>query len=526
MNATRPQLPGLIHSLLNGDFYPHPTDNIQLIETHISWVILTGPYAYKIKKPVDFGFLDFSTLEKRKLFCDEELRLNSRLAAEIYLEVINITGTAERPCFDGEGEVIEYAVKMVQFSQDAQLDHMLAAGTLQASHIDAIAVAVADFHQKIETADNRSLYGDPEHVYQPVVENFSQIRAHISNKTYLEELARLEHWSQSTFETLQTIFKQRKHDGFIRECHGDMHLRNIAWIDNRPVAFDCLEFNPELRWIDVISEIAFLVMDLQDRQQARLGQRCLNTYLERSGDYAGLGVLNFYLCYRALVRAKVDAIRSQQTGISQQEQLEAETDFHTYLQLAQTYTKTLTPQLFITRGVSASGKSTLTRQLLEHLGAIRIRSDVERKRLFNIHADEDSHASIDQGIYSAQASQKTYSKLVELAGTVLDAGYPVIIDATCLKFEQRDPFHQLAIKKKLPCIILEFTASADTLRQRIRSRKPGVSDADIEVLEHQLKTWQPLEDHEQKLSVEINTDVPFEIDKLVDRIRRLTSKSQ
>jgi aminoglycoside phosphotransferase family enzyme/gluconate kinase len=524
MNATSPQ-PELIDSLLESELYPHPVDNIQLIETHISWVILTGPYAYKIKKPVDFGFLDFSTLEKRKLFCNEEIRLNRRLAADIYLEVIHITGTAAQPVFNGEDEVIEYAVKMKQFPQEAQLDHMLAAGKLQPTHIDAIADMLADFHQQIDVADSKSTFGEPEHVHQPVKENFRQIRAHIKDKKYLEKLDELEHWSQSSFALLEPVLIKRKRDSFIRECHGDMHLRNIAWVNNAPVAFDCLEFNPELRWIDVISEIAFLVMDLQDRQQPQLAQRFLNAYLERSGDYAGLRVLPFYLAYRALVRAKVDAIRSQQTGISEQEQREAEAGFDAYLQIAQTYTQAPAPQLYITRGVSASGKSTLTGQLLEQLGAIRIRSDVERKRLFNIQADENSQAAIEQGIYSAQATEKTYNRLTKLAAIVLDAGYRVIIDAACLKLEQRKLFHNLAKTKQLPCIILDFTASTDTLYQRIRERTDDVSDADIKVLEHQLKNWRPLEKDEQKFSISINTDVSLEIDELVEQIRKIAVKS-
>jgi aminoglycoside phosphotransferase family enzyme len=441
----------VITALMDPGLYHHPVEELQLIETHISWVILTGPYVYKIKKPVNLGFLDFSTLEKRRFYCEEELRLNQRLAPEIYLAVVPITGTTEQPQIAGRGEAIEYAVKMVQFPQRAQLDRVLSRDGLEPQYMDVLASLVADFHQRIEVAGADSEYGDPEHVYQPVAENFAQIRERISKEKYRKLVDDIEQWSKSAFASLRSVLQQRKSAGFIRECHGDMHLRNIAWVNDQPVIFDCIEFNPNLRWIDVISEVAFLVMDLQDRQQAQLAQRFLNSYLEYSGDYAGVRVLCFYLVYRAMVRAKVEAIRAQQKGISKKEQTEAETGFFTYLELAQHYTRIDAPRLLITHGLSASGKSTLTQPLLEYLPAIRIRSDVERKRLFGIKADENRQADNKEGIYTPEATQTTYKKLIKLAEEIIDAGYSVIVDATFLKQDQRQPFQQLAGAK--PCVI-------------------------------------------------------------------------
>ena len=270
--------------------YDHPVSDIQLIETHISWIILTGDFAYKIKKPVNLGFLDFSTLDKRRFCCEEELRLNRRLAAAIYLDVVPVTGEPARPELCGTGRAIEYAVKMVQFPQPAQLDRMLANGELENRHIDALAALVAEFHQSIEVAPEASEFGDPERVYGPVAENFRQIRQQPGSDRNDARLAELERWSKTTFDTLTDVFTQRKKDGFIRECHGDMHLRNLVWFEGAPLAFDCLEFNPALRWIDTLSEVAFLVMDLQDRQQPQFAQRFLNAYLERCGDYQGMPV--------------------------------------------------------------------------------------------------------------------------------------------------------------------------------------------------------------------------------------------
>ena len=520
MKSGEQKQPELIRSLLQPAVYGHPVSDIQLIETHISWLILTGDYVYKIKKPVNLGFLDFSTLEKRRFCCNEELRLNSRLAAEIYLDVVAITGTPGKPVLQGSGEAIEYAVRMVQFPQQAQLDNMLAEGKLHHNHIDAIAVMVAKFHQATNIAPADSDFGDPQHVYHPVAENFSQIREHLQTNDYEHELAELESWSKSAFAALTPVFDQRKQGGFIRECHGDMHLRNLVWFNNKPMAFDCLEFNPALRWIDTLSEVAFLVMDLQDRKQPELAQRFLNNYLQQSGDYQGVQVLRFYLAYRALVRAKVAAIRAGQQGIAEAEQNEAIAEFQAYLQLAQSYTRPCNPALIITRGMSASGKSTLTQPLLETMGAIRIRSDVERKRLFGIDPAADSKAEIGSGIYTAEAGVKTYTKLKQLAQVVLDAGVTVIIDAAFLKSGQRQPFRQLADAMKVPFIILEFTASADTLRSRIKARAHEVSDADLAVLEHQLVSTRPLSDEELPYRILINTESSFDAEKLAVDIGR------
>ena len=519
MSLSSKQQDPLLAALMHPGLYDHPVEELQLIETHISWVILTGPYVYKIKKPVNLGFLDFSTLEKRRFYCEEELRLNQRLAPEIYLAVLPITGSAEQPQIAGRGEAIEYAVKMVQFPQQAQLDRVLASGQLHSEQLDALARLVADFHQRVEVAGADSEYGDPEHVYQPVAGNFAQIRERISKEKYRKLVDDIERWSTSAFGSLRSVLQQRKSAGFVRECHGDMHLRNIAWVNDKPVVFDCIEFNPNLRWIDVISEVAFLVMDLQDRQQLPLAQRFLNSYLGYSGDYAGVGVLRFYLVYRAMVRAVVEAIRSQQKGISQKEQAEAETGFFTYLELAQHYTRIDAPRLLITHGLSASGKSTLTRPLLEHLPAIRIRSDVERKRLFGIKAGKSRWADSKEGIYTSEATQATYEKLLKLAAGVIDAGYSVIVDATFLKQDQRQPFRQLAEAKQIPFIILDFTASADTLRRRITEREKEVSDADLSVLEQQLAQGYSLCENELGDVITIDTETPFDVTELVRQIR-------
>ena len=517
----------LIAALQQADVYDHPVQAIELIETHISWVILTGDYVYKIKKPVDLGFLDFSTLGKRRHCCMEEVRLNRRLAPDLYLGVVTITGTPERPQPGGTGAAIEYAVQMAQFPQQAQFDRMLARGALTALHLDAVAQLVADFHRRADVAAADSAFGDPVTVFRPVEENFRQVRDCIGQDApALGQLAVLEEWSRETFERLRGVIGSRKAGGFVRECHGDLHLRNLAWVDGRPLAFDCIEFNPALRWIDVISEVAFLVMDLQDHEQAQLARRFLNGYLEHGGDYAGVRMLPFYLAYRAMVRAKVEAIRLSQPGTGGAGRDAGLDAFHGYLGLAGRYTAASRPVLLVTRGLSASGKTTLTQPLLEQLGAIRIRSDVERKRLFDLPAQADGQAAVGQGIYTPEAGRITYARLVELAGTVLEAGFSVIVDAACLKADQLALFRTLADTHGVACVILEFHAPADVLRARIVQRGKGASDADLAVLEHQLANWQALPESDAASCIRIDTQAAFDAAAVQARIEALGAVSR
>ena len=506
-----------ISSLLHPEVYEHAVDKIELVETHISWVILTGPFAYKIKKPVNLGFLDFSTLEKRHFYCNEELRLNSRLAPQIYLDVVPISGTEQHANFSGSGRIIDYAIKMVQFPQEMQLDRLLSAEGLNIDHIDALALWIANFHQQTDIASKNDHYGDLEKVYLPIKENFIQLRL-LATEKQISKLNEVEQWSQNSFDSLKLLFEQRKQDGFIRECHGDLHLRNLVFIDNKPVAFDCIEFDPELRWIDTINDIAFLIMDLHSLQQPDLAQRLFNAYLEITGDYSATQLLRFYLVYRALVRAKVAAISASQVNNNTPEQQKDQGVCSRYLELAQSYLQTRKPMLIITCGMSASGKTTLTQPLLEQLQAIRVRSDVERKRLFTITGNADSTASIDTGLYSPEITQQIYHHLAELAEVILSSAYPVIIDAACLKYEQRALFRDLAARLIVPFVIIEFTARPDTLRQRINSRQKDISDADQSVLEHQLANWQPLAKNELSEVITIDTESSTDLDTLITKL--------
>jgi len=511
----------LISALLQIQTYKHPITEIRLFETHISWIILTGDYAYKIKKPIDLGFLNFSTLALRKFYCEQELQLNQRLAPELYIEVVSLTGTAEQPQINGSGEVFEYAVKMRQFDPEQQLDILLQQDKLSRNHIDQLADTVASFHQQIEIASKDSPFGTAEAVWQPLQENFDQIKPRLEDEAELTHLKHLQQWSKQRFEQLKKVIAARKKNGFIRNCHGDMHLANITLINDKVTVFDCIEFNDNFRWIDVISEIAFTTMDLIDRQRPDLAARLLDRYLQRTGDYAGLALLQFYQVYRALVRAKVAIIRHSQPGLRKSEQQQSLQQYKDYSQLAETFIQLKPATLYIAHGVSGSGKTTLSQPLLEHFGMIRLRSDVERKRLFDLNAEANSQSDTGQGIYSKTASQQTYQQLIELSRHTIQAGFSTIIDATFLKHEQRQLFHNLAKELDVPFVILHFHADETLLRQWIIERQAAgkdASEATIEVLEHQLNTEQPLTEGEAHRIIAIDSGQDDAVDNLITAV--------
>jgi uncharacterized protein len=483
----------LVAALQQPALFPHPVTRFALVETHISIILLTGELAYKFKKPVDFGFLDFSTLEKRRQYCHEELRLNRRLAPELYLEVIPVHAG---PRLGGDGAVIEYAVQMREFDQSAQFDRLLDAGRLTRAHIDALALRIADFHAGVAVAGADSEFGDPATVQAPVEENFVQMLALLGDVDTRNRLAALHDWATHAFAQLAPLLRQRKQDGFIRECHGDLHLRNVALVDGVPLAFDCIEFNASLRWIDIMSEVAFMVMDLDHRGQHALASHFLNRWLERSGDYAGLALLRYYRMYRAMVRAKVDCLRAHQPDVAAAEQVQILQDFHAYLDLAGQYMQSAAPVLLLMHGLSGSGKTTVSQFLLEQLPAIRIRSDIERKRLHGLAGDARSGAGIATGIYDRAAGERTYAQLLQLAAAVLEAGYTVIVDAAFLDAAQREPFLALARSRGWLCGLVDCQAPEKVLRQRVLAREQAQSDASeagSAVLEHQLQNYRPLD---------------------------------
>jgi aminoglycoside phosphotransferase family enzyme/predicted kinase len=508
-----PEIERLIDALMRPGCYPHAVERVEVLQTHISYVLLAGDYAYKIKKPVNLGFLDFSTLEARRRCCDEELRLNRRTAPDLYLATLPITGSASSPALDGEGPAIEYAVKMRRFAQDALLDSMARRGELAAPLVDAIARKLAVFHAAVAVAGPGTRFGTPDQVVAPARANFEHIERLIGDSPDVAQLERLRSWSEREGARLAPSFAARKRGGFVRECHGDLHLGNIALIDGEPTPFDCIEFSADLRWIDVMNEVAFLVMDLADHRLAGLAIRCLNAYLEATGDYAGLAVLRFYLVYRAMVRAKVACIRAHQSGLTGSAKAAAEDEYRGYFRLAEDLMRTSKTALILTHGLSASGKTTVAGILAERLGAIRLRSDVERKRLFGLDAAARTASAVGAGIYAPDATRRTYDRLTDLTRVVLEAGRPVIVDATFLRDAERAAFRSLGKDLGVPVAFVSCTAPDAELRARIVAREQAGSDASeagLAVLAQQRNAAEPASREEARETVVIDTSLPRE----------------
>lgn len=481
----------LIQNLQNPKIYNHPVKHFKLKETHISWVILTGDYAYKIKKPFDFEFLDFSTLEKRNFYCHEEVRLNQLLAPEVYLDVVKLTGSIEDPNINGDGPVIEYAIKMHEFSQTNLFTELLHNKQLTSTHIDHLAEIIAEFHQRTPAATADSRFGTPEHIYAPVIQNFDQIQPLISDADDLQRLTKLRAWSEQHYQKHKTLLQQRKSENFIRDCHGDLHLGNIVLLNQKPVLFDRIEFNEDFRWTDVLADIGFLAMDFADKKQITFAHRLVNTYFNNTGDYEGLALLPFYQVYRAMVRAKVTLFGSK-TALEQ---------YRNFISLAENYTQPALPTLFITHGLTGSGKSSIARHLAEQTGAIQINSDIERKRLFNIPVAAQNYAEVFGGIYTGEATEQTYNQLARLARIVIQAGYSAIVDATFLKKSQRELFHNLANELNIPFVILDCDVPHTELEQRIIKRQTTTKDpseARLDILKKLIANEEKLTDEEKK----------------------------
>lgn len=503
----------LIGALCNPALYPDASGPVELLETHISYILLAGAHAYKIKKAVNLGFLDFSTLALRRRYCAEELRLNRRLAPELYQAVIPVTGTLDAPLFGGRGKAIEYAVQMQRFPQEALLDRQLSEGRLNAACIDLLADRLADFHGRIARAAPDNPFGTPQAVWAPMAENFDQLRALLPAARPADHLDRLETWSRQRFAELGGLLASRSGTGWIRECHGDLHLGNIAQTDHQLHIFDCIEFSPALRWIDVFSEIAFLVMDLEERGRPDYAYRLLNRYLEATGDYAGLPLLDFYKVYRALVRAKIAAIRDRQKASAAPP--DRPTDCARYLDYAGQATRPRQPRLLLMHGVSGSGKTWLAGQLVETLGLLRIRSDVERKRLHGLAPAERSASGVDQALYAPAMTATTYDHLLELAGEIIANGYPVVVDAANLQAWQRAAFRKLAAARRIPFAVLACAAPAAVLQARLARRQAtggDASEADQSILVHQWQTCQALTPEEEVHCVHIDTSVALPSD--------------
>ncbi|MGZ8255806.1 MAG: bifunctional aminoglycoside phosphotransferase/ATP-binding protein [Burkholderiaceae bacterium] len=493
----------LVSGLLNPGAYAHPVQRVERIDTHISTVLLAGDFAYKIKKPVDLGFLDFSSLAKRQRYCLEELRLNRRTAPELYLDVVPIIATATGPRVGVmAGAPIDYAVRMRRFDPGCTLDHVAARGQLTSELIDRLAAVVARLHAEATVAPPG--FGASDAARRHVDASIGAISDRVQAASDRARIDALAAWSAAEWRARATQMDARRAAGFVRECHGDLHLANIVLLDGAPVLFDGIEFSDELRFIDVICDVAFAFMDLLDHGAPHLAWRFLGRYLEVTGDYAGLSVLAYYAVYRALVRAEVALIRLRQPELKRQVRLREHTSFEQYLALAERLCRPGARSLVVMTGLSGSGKSTVALELAQRLGGIRVRSDVERKRLFGF-APQDRTAPT---VYSIEATARTYDRMAEVARVALLAGVPAVIDGAFLRRAERDRFRALARELDTRFTIVACEAPPDILRARVAARFTTGSDpseADLNVLERQMGWQEPLSSYERGDCVHLDT---------------------
>ena len=506
--------------------FDHPVGAVEWIETHISWLLLAGDFVYKFKKPLKLDFLDFSTPALRRAACEEELRINRRTAPALYLGLVALSGQAGRlqlqPAEVAPADA-EPAVRMRRFAQEALLSHLLEQQRLLPSHIDALAQHVAQFHAGAGVATPGQGWGSAQAVVAPVQDCVAALQPLVAQALpdMGPALHQVAQWCASHGAALAPVFRQRLQSGRVRECHGDLHLANLVLIDGQPQLFDAIEFNPALRWIDCVADIAFLAMDLEARGRADLAWRFLNAWLEHQGDYAGLQVLPYYRVYRALVRARVAGMRLTQVEgrVGGDEHAASLRELQRYLALALRFTAPPAVELWLAHGFSGAGKSTQSQALIAERGVVRVRADVERKRLFGL-APQASSAAVPGGIYTAEASQRTHEALAQAARCALDAGFTVLVDATFLNPAMRQRFMALADLAQVPCRILSFEAPLAVLRERVRSRQLAGSDASeasVQVLESQWAAARPLSPAEDALTVHVDTTRPVDWDVLLPR---------
>ncbi len=526
---TDTSLPPLIDQMLQPGFYPHSVvEPVKLIQTHISYLLLTGDYAYKIKKPVNFGFLDFSTLERRQHFCQEELRLNQRLSP-LYLAVLPIT-VAEDPAqyqlapASFGGKAVEYAVQMRQFSQDNLFSHLFARGELTVTDMQALGKQVASFHSSAQTNQEIQRFGDVAAVRQVAEDNYTASIPYVGRAQTQAQLDQTRAFTEQFFADHGDWFHRRQVEGKIRECHGDLHLNNVCFYQDQIQVFDCIEFNQAFRNTDIIYDAAFMVMDLEFQGRSDLANVFLNAYLEQTGDYWGAVLLPLYLSMRAYVRAKVNSLALDDPGIPLAEKQQAQERAAAYYHFAWSYTQPRQGQLVLMSGLSGSGKTTVARQVAQAIAAIHIRSDAVRKHLAGLALDQRGDVAGEQGsgIYTPEMTCQTYERLLELGIFLAQQGRSVVLDAKYDRQEFRQAVIAQAEAQHIPLSIFHCTAPLEVLRDRLQTRTGDIADATADLLTAQQETTEPFTDTEQAYVQTIDThqDLAAQLSEVVSQLSK------
>lgn len=503
-------------TLMDPSCYPHEVDDVEIVETFNSIVALTGERAYKIKKPLDLDDVDYSTLERRFHFCHEEVRLTRRFAPHLNMRVIPVTGTPDEPRLNGSGTPFEYAIQMCQFPRDKCLDHILRSDERTGLEIDQLGRSVATFHNRIESAHPGTEYGHSNQIRKQFQQHLETVRSSMDDRTKL--VSSVSSWLEQRHNQLGDRFSERRKRGFVRECHGDLHIKNITRIDGSFLLFDFADYDERLRWIDTMREIALLFIDFLRWRRPDLAWEFLNEYLDWTGDYDGLDVFRFYTVFRGLEREALLTVRKKYMEQHNKQYLdEAGYRAGKFLETVEPITELPSPQLIILHGLPGSGKSTFVRRLIKRYGGIHLTADIERKRLHGMdpldRSKRERDAELLQGVYSPASAERTYTRLRNLSEHILKAGYRVFVDATFLKRHHRDKMRHVSNVLDVPFRILKVWVREEELIERVRSREEGeeesVSEADLSVLAHERESMEPLEEDEQQDVLSINLERPF-----------------
>jgi len=515
-------LPELVRALLEAEAYPETTGKIELVQTQMSFVFLTDEFVYKVKKAVNLGYLDYTSLDKRQFYCQREVELNRRLCFEVYLGVVPITRDRGAILVAGKGEVIEHAVKMRRLPQEAMMDVLLADNRVSAEMVTRMAQKLAAFHQQAETNANISTFGQVDTITQNTEENFAQTEKYIGSTISPDKYQHIKDYTDSFIQENAPLFDKRIARGRIRDCHGDLHAAHICFTDDICI-YDCIEFNDRFRYCDVASEVAFLAMDLDHYGRADLSRSLVNAYVDESQDRELPELLNFYKCYRAYVRGKVESFKLDDPYIAPAEKRHTLEIANSYFDLAHAYTRSR-PMLFITTGLVGTGKTTLAQALAKRLGLIVISSDVTRKQLASIPITEHRFEEFDTGIYSLEFSRKTYAQMFSQAKNILSEGRSVIIDASFTKAEERLKAKRLAEEMGADFFIIECTLDEESIKQRLARRleQETTSDGRWEIYAPQKRAFAPVVEASPRKHVIIDTSKP--VGESVRQILDLSSK--
>ncbi len=483
----------VLQAMRDPGFYPEAPRKIEVRETHISTLFLTDDRVYKVKKPVNFGFLDFTALSARKFFCEQELLLNRRLAPDVYLTVLPIYRSGDRISFRKGGSIVEYALQMRRLPRERMMEALLTEGKIDQETIRKIAFHLIGFHSRARTGAEISIYGTAERILKNCGENFLQTAPFIGKTVTQDQYNRIRNYTETFFEQHRSLFEKRMEDHRIRDCHGDIRIEHIC-IEDRISIFDCVEFNRRFRYSDVASDIAFLAMDL-DFHEVPVFSRCLvSTYVDYTRDIDLLKLIRFYKCYRAYVRGKVESFQGMDANRTRTASAPALSRARKYFSLAAEYAEDR-PYLVITTGLTGTGKSVLARALARDLSVALFQSDVIRKEISGVPLDEHRLERFGEGIYSEEITRKTYQRLFEKGEEELVRGRPVFLDATFLKSDERKMARNLAEKSGAAFFILEVTSPeivvTNRLKERIR-REGEVSDGRPEIYALQKEIFEPV----------------------------------